>query len=206
MKIEESSPFLQVNAVAKRARLLIVGHPARVRTGLRRPAAVALEEMRAGKLEILDPVEAKQILDEDTRVPSEEEQAATDEARAALARMFGDEGDGEPVAPDSAAGDAEAAAAEGGEPEEGLAAEEVAAEEVEIEEPAASPAPSPAEAEIEPEIEPEIEVTAEEASEAAPPAAEEPAREEAAEEEPAAIAVPETEPAVEPDAEPVPAP
>lgn len=201
MKIEESSPFLQVNAVAKRARLLIVGHPARVRTGLRRPAAVALEEMRAGKLEILDPVEAKQILDEDTRVPSEEEQAATDEARAALARMFGDEGDGEPVAPDSAAGDAEAAAAEGGEPEEGLAAEEVAAEEVEIEEPAASPAPSPAEA----EIEPEIEVTAEEASEAAAPATEEPAREEPAEEEPAAIAVPETEPAVEPDAEPVPA-
>lgn len=202
MKIEESSPFLQVNAVAKRARLLIMGHPARVRTDLRRPAAVALEELRAGRLEILDPVEAKQILDEDTRAPSEEEQAAADEARAALARMFGDEGDGEPVATDSDAGGAETLAAEGGEPGEGLvaeevAAEEVAAEEVEIEEPAASLSPSP----TEPEIEPEIEVAAEEAPETgAPenPAAVEPVAEEPVTEEPPAIEVPETEPAAEP--------
>lgn len=202
MKIEESSPFLQVNAVAKRARLLIMGHPARVRTDIRRPAAVALEELRAGRLEILDPVEAKQILDEDTRAPSEEEQAAADEARAALARMFGDEGDGEPVATDSDAGGAETLAAEGGEPGEGLvaeevAAEEVAAEEVEIEEPAASLSPSP----TEPEIEPEIEVAAEEAPETgAPenPAAVEPVAEEPVTEEPPAIEVPETEPAAEP--------
>lgn len=202
MKIEESSPFLQVNAVAKRARLLIMGHPARVRTDLRRPAAVALEELRAGRLEILDPVEAKQILDEDTRAPSEEEQAAADEARAALARMFGDDGDGEPVATDSEAGEAEALAAEGGEPGEGpaaeeVAAEEVAAEEVEIEEPVASLSPAP----TEPEIEPEIEVAAEEAPEAgAPenPAPVEPVAEEPVTEEPAAIEVPETEPAAEP--------
>lgn len=202
MKIEESSPFLQVNAVAKRARLLIMGHPARVRTDLRRPAAVALEELRAGRLEILDPVEAKQILDEDTRAPSEEEQAAADEARAALARMFGDDGDGEPVATDSDAGEAEALAAEDGEPGEGpaseeVAAEEVAAEEVEIEEPVASLSPSP----TEPEIEPEIEVAAEEAPEAgAPenPAAVEPAAEEPVTEEPPAIEVPEPEPAAEP--------
>lgn len=207
MKIEESSPFLQVNAVAKRARLLIMGHPARVRTDIRRPAAVALEELRAGRLEILDPVEAKQILDEDTRAPSEEEQAAADEARAALARMFGDDGDGEPVATDSEAGEAEALAAEGGEPGEAIAteevaaeevaAEEVAAEEVEIEEPVASLSPSP----TEPEIEPEIEVAAEEAPETgAPenPAPVEPAAEEPVTEEPAAIEVPETEPATEP--------
>lgn len=202
MKIEESSPFLQVNAVAKRARLLIMGHPARVRTDIRRPAAVALEELRAGRLEILDPVEAKQILDEDTRAPSEEEQAAADEARAALARMFGDDGDGEPVATDSEAGGAEALAAEGGEPGEAIAteevaAEEVAAEEVEIEEPVASLSPSP----TEPEIEPEIEVAAEEAPETgAPenPAAVEPVAEEPVPEEPPAIEVPETEPAAEP--------
>ena len=206
MKIEESSPFLQVNAVAKRARLLIMGHPARVRTDLRRPAAVALEELRAGKLEILDPVEAKQILDEDTRAPTEEEQAAAEEARAALARMFGDDGDGEPVATDSDAGAAEALAAEGGEPGEDLAseevaAEEVAAEEVEIEEPVASLSPSPAEPQVEPEIEPEIEVAAEEAPEpGAPenPAAEEPVTAEPVTEEQPAIEVHETEPAAEP--------
>lgn len=155
MKIEDASPFLQVNAVAQRARRLILGHPMRVRTELRRPAAVALEELRAGKLGVLDPVEAKQILDEDTRGPTEEEQAATEEARAALARMFGEEGDGAPedLAPedltpeeippeglDTDAPPAEALAetgdADAGGSDDPVGAEEAVTAEVEIEEPA----------------------------------------------------------------------
>lgn len=159
MKIEDASPFLQVNAVAQRARRLILGHPMRVRTELRRPAAVALEELRAGKLGVLDPVEAKQILDEDTRGPTEEEQAATEEARAALARMFGEEGDGAPdLAPEDLTADdltpeevppegldadappaealAETVAADAGGSDDPVGAEEAVTAEVEIEEPA----------------------------------------------------------------------
>lgn len=155
MKIEDASPFLQVNAVAQRARRLILGHPMRVRTELRRPAAVALEELRAGKLGVLDPVEAKQILDEDTRGPTEEEQAATEEARAALARMFGEEGEGAPE--DLTAEDltteeipsegletdappaealAETGDADAGGSDDPVGAEEAVTAEVEIEEPA----------------------------------------------------------------------
>lgn len=160
MKIEDASPFLQVNAVAQRARRLILGHPMRVRTELRRPAAVALEELRAGKLGVLDPVEAKQILDEDTRGPTEEEQAATEEARAALARMFGEEGEGAPedlapedltaddltpeeVPPEGLDADApraealdETGDADAGGSDDPVGAEEAVTAEVEIEEPA----------------------------------------------------------------------
>lgn len=155
MKIEDASPFLQVNAVAQRARRLILGHPMRVRTELRRPAAVALEELRAGKLGVLDPVEAKQILDEDTRGPTEEEQAATEEARAALARMFGEEGDGAPedlapedltpeeIPPEGLETDAppaealaETGDADAGGSDDPVGAEEAVTAEVEIEEPA----------------------------------------------------------------------
>lgn len=111
MKIEEASPFLQVNALAKRARQLIQGAPPRVPSPLRRPAAVALAEMQAGKIEVYAKDEAAQILEEDTRGPTEDQQAATEEARAALARMFG-ESDGEDAAPGTGAGGPEASAPE----------------------------------------------------------------------------------------------
>lgn len=111
MKIEEASPFLQVNALAKRARQLIQGAPPRVPSPLRRPAAVALAEMQAGKIEVYAKDEAAQILEEDTRGPTEDQQAATEEARAALARMFG-ESDGEDAAPGTGDGAPEASAPE----------------------------------------------------------------------------------------------
>lgn len=107
MKIEEASPFLQVNALAQRARQLIQGAPPRVPSPLRRPAAVALAEMQAGKIEVYAKDEAAQIIEEDTRGPTEDQQAATEEARAALARMFG-EADAEDAAPEEG-GAAEAA-------------------------------------------------------------------------------------------------
>lgn len=110
MKIEEASPFLQVNALAQRARQLIQGAPPRVPSPLRRPAAVALAEMQAGKIEVYAKHEAEQIIEEDTRGPTEDQQAAREEARAALARMFG-ESDAEEAAPeDGAAAETESAA------------------------------------------------------------------------------------------------
>lgn len=110
MKIEEASPFLQVNALAQRARQLIQGAPPRVPSPLRRPAAVALAEMQAGKIEVYAKHEAEQIIEEDTRGPTEDQQAAREEARAALARMFG-ESDAEDAAPeDGAAAETESAA------------------------------------------------------------------------------------------------
>lgn len=108
MKIEEASPFLQVNALAQRARQLIQGAPPRVASPLRRPAAVALAEMQAGKIEVYAKHEAEQIIEEDTRGPTEDQQAAREEARAALARMFG-ESDAEGAAPEDG-GAAETAA------------------------------------------------------------------------------------------------
>lgn len=109
MKIEEASPFLQVNALAQRARQLIQGAPPRVASPLRRPAAVALAEMQAGKIEVYAKHEAEQIIEEDTRGPTEDQQAAREEARAALARMFG-ESDAEGAAPEDGAAAAETAA------------------------------------------------------------------------------------------------
>lgn len=110
MKIEEASPFLQVNALAQRARQLIQGAPPRVPSPLRRPAAVALAEMQAGKIEVYAKHEAEQIIEEDTRGPTEDQQAAREEARAALARMFG-ESDAEDAAPeDGAAAETQSAA------------------------------------------------------------------------------------------------
>ena len=106
MKIEEASPFLQVNALAQRARQLIQGAPPRVPSPLRRPAAVALAEMQAGKIEVYAKHEAEQIIEEDTRGPTEDQQAAREEARAALARMFG-ESDAEGAAPEDGAAAAE---------------------------------------------------------------------------------------------------
>ena len=102
MKIEEASPFLQVNALAQRAKQLIQGAPPRVASPLRRPAAVALAEMQAGKIEVYAKHEAEQIIEEDTRGPTEDQQAAREEARAALARMFG-ESDAEGAAPEDGA-------------------------------------------------------------------------------------------------------
>lgn len=119
LKIEEASPFLQVNALAQRARQLILGAPPRVPSPLRRPAAVALAEMQAGKIEVYAKHEAEQIIEEDTRGPAEDQQAATEEARAALARMFG-ESDAEDAAPEDTA-------LENAAPEDGAATETEAA-------------------------------------------------------------------------------
>lgn len=153
MKIEEASPFLQVNALAQRARQLIQGAPPRVASPLRRPAAVALAEMQAGKIEVYAKHEAEQIIEEDTRGPTEDQQAAREEARAALARMFG-ESDAEGAAPEdgaaaeTAAGAAPTEASEApeaaetagaGEPE---TAAEVSTEPAPAEAAASEPAPS----------------------------------------------------------------
>ena len=147
MKIEEASPFLQVNALAQRARQLIQGAPPRVPSPLRRPAAVALAEMQAGKIEVYAKHEAEQIIEEDTRGPTEDQQAAREEARAALARMFG-ESDAEGAAPEDGAaaateGAADASAPEAPEDTEGAEAAGADAEAVEAPvEPTANPVPS----------------------------------------------------------------
>lgn len=124
MKIEEASPFLQVNALAQRARQLIQGAPPRVASPLRRPAAVALAEMQAGKIEVYAKHEAEQIIEEDTRGPTEDQQAAREEARAALARMFG-ESDAEGATPEDGAA-AETASAADAAPTEASEAPEAA--------------------------------------------------------------------------------
>lgn len=149
MKIEEASPFLQVNALAQRARQLIQGAPPRVPSPLRRPAAVALAEMQAGKIEVYAKHEAEQIIEEDTRGPTEDQQAAREEARAALARMFG-ESDAEGAAPeDGAAAETESAAdASAPEaPEDTESTEAAGADAAAVEapvEPSADPAAGPA--------------------------------------------------------------
>ena len=99
MKIEDTSQFLQVNAVAQRVRQLIVGAAPRLKTGSRRPTAIALAELHAGKLEVYDPQEAVDLLADDGDGLSEEERAANEAARALLLEMFPDP-DGEAPASD----------------------------------------------------------------------------------------------------------
>ena len=88
MKIEESSQFLQANAVAQRVRQLILGAAPKVKGASRRPTAIALAELKAGKLEVYDPREAAELLAEDSEDLSEEERAAAEAARASFEQMF----------------------------------------------------------------------------------------------------------------------
>ncbi len=86
MRIEESSPFTQVNAVAQRVRQLTLGAAPRVKTNSRRPTAIALMELRAGQIAVYAPSEAEAILAD--AVATEEE---TDpEALAAAEAVFDD--------------------------------------------------------------------------------------------------------------------
>lgn len=91
MKIEDASQFLQVNAVAKRVRQLIAT-PAqpRIRTDARRPTAIALAELRAGRLEVYGPEEAAGLRAAAEEEPSEEDRAAGEVARASFEGMFAD--------------------------------------------------------------------------------------------------------------------
>ena len=88
MKIDDSSQFLQVNAVAQRVRQLIVGAKPRVQGDLRRPTAIALAELRAGKIEVYDPREAAELLAEDAAAGGEDENSTGELARAAFEDMF----------------------------------------------------------------------------------------------------------------------
>lgn len=88
LKIEESSQFLQANAVAQRVRQLILGAAPKVKTSSRRPTAIALAELKAGKLEVYDPREAAELLAEDSEDFSDEERAAAEAARASFEQMF----------------------------------------------------------------------------------------------------------------------
>ncbi len=90
MKLDTESPFLQVNAVAQRARQLIVGATARVRTDSRQPTAIALRELRAGSIDVLDPDEAKEMLTQEAEAAPEEDRAATEAARVAFDEMWAD--------------------------------------------------------------------------------------------------------------------
>lgn len=91
MKIEDASQFLQANAVAGRVRQLIVGSNPKVKTNSRRPTAIALAELRAGKLEVFHPSEAAEQLTPDAEEMSEEDLAA---ARASFEQMFAEPGGG----------------------------------------------------------------------------------------------------------------
>ena len=125
LKIEESSQFLQANAVAQRVRQLILGAAPKVKTSSRRPTAIALAELKAGKLEVYDPREAAELLAEDSEDLSEEERIAAEAARASFEQMFAEaavgkveldaspEESAEP-APEPEAGPGETAAAEAG--------------------------------------------------------------------------------------------
>ena len=95
LKIEESSQFLQANAVAQRVRQLILGAAPKLKTPSRRPTAIALAELKAGKLEVYDPREAAELLAEDSEDLSEEERAAADAARASFEQMFAEAAGGE---------------------------------------------------------------------------------------------------------------
>jgi len=94
LKIEDASPFLLANAVARRSRQLIMGAPAApVPVTNRRPVAIALAEFRAGAMDIFDPSEAVALLADDAEPEpmSEEEYAA---AEANFGEIFEDqEGD-----------------------------------------------------------------------------------------------------------------
>ena len=94
MKIEEASQFLQANAVAQRVRQLILGAAPKVKTSSRRPVAIALAELQAGRLEVYDPREAAELLAEDSEDLSEEERAAAEAARASFEQMFAGVGGG----------------------------------------------------------------------------------------------------------------
>ena len=93
MKIEEASPFLQANAVAQRVRQLILGAAPKVKTDSRRPTAIALAELAAGKLEVYDPREAAELLADDSEDLSEEGRAAAEAVRASFEQMFAEGGD-----------------------------------------------------------------------------------------------------------------
>lgn len=122
MKIEETSQFLQTNAVAQRVRQLILGAAPKVKTTSRRPTAIALAELKAGKLEVYDPREAAELLSDDSEDLSEEERAANEAARASFEQMFaGTDKDPAPESPVIGSGEdakpAEAAAADGNDAE-----------------------------------------------------------------------------------------
>ena len=121
LKIEESSQFLQANAVAQRVRQLILGAAPKVKTASRRPTAIALAELKAGKLEVYDPREAAELLAEDSEDLGEEERAAAEAARASFEQMFAEAAGGrvdldaspeESAAPEPEADPGETAAAE----------------------------------------------------------------------------------------------
>lgn len=123
MKIEESSQFLQANAVAQRVRQLILGAAPKVKTTSRRPTAIALAELMAGKLEVYDPREAAEMLAENTEDLTDEQRATAEAAAASFEQMFadtaGEEIDAEAAAesstasePDADDGPAETAAVE----------------------------------------------------------------------------------------------
>ncbi len=88
MKIEETSQFLQANAVAQRVRQLILGAAPKIKTSSRRPTAIALAELKAGRLEVYDPREAAELLAEDSEDLNEEERAAAEAACASFEQMF----------------------------------------------------------------------------------------------------------------------
>ena len=115
MKIEEASQFLQANAVAQRVRQLILGAAPKVKTPSRRPTAIALAELKSGKLEVYDPREAAELLADDSEDLSEEERAAAEAARASFEQMFAEaKGGAGPAAeePEEGAPDADAASIE----------------------------------------------------------------------------------------------
>ncbi len=90
VNIDEASPFLQVNAVAQRARALIRGEAARTRIESRQPTAIALAELREGALQVQSPEEAKQLLATEVEGETEEERAATEATRASFEAMWPD--------------------------------------------------------------------------------------------------------------------
>lgn len=82
MRIEEKSPFMQVNVVAQRVRQLTHGAPPRVKTNSRRPSAIALMELRAGQIEVYHSSEAEALLAD--AVAAEESDPAALEAAEAI--------------------------------------------------------------------------------------------------------------------------
>ncbi len=89
MKLEDASPFLRVNVVARRARQLLLGaapHTSQDRS--RPPTAIALAELRAGSLKALDPDEARKKLAQEVESAPEEERAASEAARVAFEEMW----------------------------------------------------------------------------------------------------------------------
>ncbi len=91
MKLETASPFLRVNAVAQRARQLLMGATPRTRMESRQPTAIALAELRAGSIEVFDPDEAREILVREAESAPEEERAASEAARVAFEEMWAEQ-------------------------------------------------------------------------------------------------------------------